>query len=90
MLSTATPGITRTFTAFIAEGEIGELAIVRVSQPDIQLQVPLRGHGPEEPAFHDCGMHYVDVARWYAQSEYTNVARPGHSYVGLQRSPREY
>ncbi len=22
------------------------------------------------PQFHDCGMHYADVARWYARSEY--------------------
>jgi myo-inositol 2-dehydrogenase/D-chiro-inositol 1-dehydrogenase len=32
--------------------------------------MPLEGHDPEGPPFHDCGMHYVDVARWYAQSEY--------------------
>jgi hypothetical protein len=25
--------------------------------------------GPEGPPFHDCGMHYIDLARWYAQSE---------------------
>ena len=24
----------------------------------------------EGPAFHDCGMHYVDIARWYAESEF--------------------
>jgi myo-inositol 2-dehydrogenase/D-chiro-inositol 1-dehydrogenase len=32
--------------------------------------MPTEGHEPEGPPFHDCGMHYVDVARWYAQSEY--------------------
>ncbi|MDE0838930.1 MAG: gfo/Idh/MocA family oxidoreductase, partial [Kiritimatiellae bacterium] len=32
--------------------------------------MPTEGHGPEGPPFHDCGMHYVDVARWYAGSEF--------------------
>ena len=31
---------------------------------------PGEGHEYEGPAFHDCGMHYVDIARWYAQSEF--------------------
>ena len=31
---------------------------------------PGEGHEYEGPAFHDCGMHYVDIARWYARSEY--------------------
>lgn len=26
------------------------------------------GHDPEVPPFHDCGMHYVDVARWLRAS----------------------
>ena len=30
--------------------------------------VPGEGHEHEGPAFHDCGMHYVDIARWYAES----------------------
>ena len=55
--------------AFIAEGEIGELAIVRVSHMT-PGHMPGEGHGPEGPPFHDCGMHYVDVARWYAGGEY--------------------
>lgn len=54
---------------FIARGEIGDLAIVRVSHQTPGL-MPTEGHGPEGPPFHDCGMHYVDVARWYAGSEY--------------------
>ena len=54
---------------FIAEGEIGQLAIIRVCHMT-PGHMPLEGHGPEGPPFHDCGMHYVDVARWYAQSEY--------------------
>lgn len=33
-------------------------------------RLPYQGHGPEGPVFRNCGMHYVDVARWYAGSEY--------------------
>src|ERR1700677_2966207 len=55
--------------AFIAEGEIGDLAIVRVCHMT-PGHMPTEGHEPEGPPFHDCGMHYVDVARWYAKSEY--------------------
>ena len=31
---------------------------------------PGEGHEYEGPAFHDCGMHYVDIARWYAGCDY--------------------
>ncbi len=55
---------------FIAEGEIGKLAIIRVCHMT-PGHMPTEGHEPEGPPFHDCGMHYVDVARWYANSEYT-------------------
>jgi myo-inositol 2-dehydrogenase/D-chiro-inositol 1-dehydrogenase len=61
---------------FIAEGEIGELAIIRVSHMT-PGHMPGEGHEPEGPAFHDCGMHYVDVARWYAQSEYEQFHAQG-------------
>ncbi|HTS37385.1 MAG TPA: Gfo/Idh/MocA family oxidoreductase [Candidatus Solibacter sp.] len=54
---------------FIREGEIGDLAVIRVCHMT-PGHMPLEGHAPEGPPFHDCGMHYVDVARWYAQSEY--------------------
>ena len=54
---------------FIREGEIGELAIVRICHMT-PGHMPQEGHGPEGPAFHDCGMHYIDIARWYARSEY--------------------
>jgi myo-inositol 2-dehydrogenase/D-chiro-inositol 1-dehydrogenase len=57
--------------AFIAEGEIGKLAIIRVCHMT-PGHMPGEGHEPEGPPFHDCGMHYVDVARWYAKSEYHN------------------
>ena len=54
---------------FIDEGEIGELAVIRVCHMT-PGHMPLEGHDPEGPPFHDCGMHYVDVARWYARSEF--------------------
>lgn len=54
---------------FIKSGEIGDLAIIRVCHMTPGL-APGEGHEYEGPAFHDCGMHYVDIARWYAESEY--------------------
>lgn len=54
---------------FINAGEIGEVAIIRISHMT-SLVLPENFHAPEGPVFHDCGMHYVDVARWYAKSEY--------------------
>jgi len=54
---------------FIAQGEIGDVAVIRICHMT-PGHMPLEGHDPEGPPFHDCGMHYVDVARWYAQSEY--------------------
>jgi myo-inositol 2-dehydrogenase/D-chiro-inositol 1-dehydrogenase len=54
---------------FMAEGEIGDLAVIRVCHMT-PGHMPQEGHAPEGPPFHDCGMHYVDVARWYARSEY--------------------
>ncbi len=56
---------------FIRSGQIGDLAIVRVCHMT-PGHMPTEGHDPEGPPFHDCGMHYVDVARWYAQSEYAS------------------
>ena len=58
-----------TIKDFIAQGEIGELAIIRVCHMTPGL-APGEGHEYEGPAFHDCGMHYVDIARWYAGSEF--------------------
>lgn len=54
---------------FIRSGEIGELAIIRISHQTPGLS-PGEVTRPEGPSFHDCGMHYVDLARWYANSEY--------------------
>jgi len=55
--------------SFIEAGEIGDLAVIRICHMT-PGHMPLEGHDPEGPPFHDCGMHYVDVARWYAGSEY--------------------
>ncbi|MDR3366514.1 MAG: Gfo/Idh/MocA family oxidoreductase [Prevotellaceae bacterium] len=61
---------------FIRSGEIGELAIIRIAHMT-PGHMPQEGHGPEGPCFHDCGMHYVDVARWYADSEYATYHAQG-------------
>ncbi|MDR2805112.1 MAG: gfo/Idh/MocA family oxidoreductase, partial [Dysgonamonadaceae bacterium] len=61
---------------FIRSGEIGDLAIVRIAH-QTPGHMPQEGHNPEGPAFHDCGMHYVDVARWYADSEYDTYHAQG-------------
>lgn len=54
---------------YIDEGELGELAIIRICHMTPGL-APGEGHEYEGPAFHDCGMHYVDIARWYAGAEF--------------------
>lgn len=59
----------QTMKQFIREGEIGELAIIRICHMTPGL-APGEGHEYEGPSFHDCGMHYVDIARWYAESPY--------------------
>ena len=59
----------KTIKEFIDSEQIGELAIVRVCHMTPGL-APGEGHWAEGPLFHDCGMHYVDIARWYAESEF--------------------
>ncbi len=54
---------------YIQQGEIGELAIIRICHMTPGL-APGEGHEYEGPAFHDCGMHYVDITRWYAGCDY--------------------
>ena len=54
---------------YISMGEIGELAIIRVCHLTPGL-APGEGHEYEGPSFHDCGMHYVDITRWYAGCGY--------------------
>jgi myo-inositol 2-dehydrogenase/D-chiro-inositol 1-dehydrogenase len=61
---------------FIRSGEIGDLAIIRIAHMT-PGHMPQEGHLPEGPAFHDCGMHYVDVARWYAGSDYATYHAQG-------------
>lgn len=58
-----------TLREFIRSGEIGEAAILRICHLTPGL-APGEGHAYEGPSFHDCGMHYVDIARWYAGCEY--------------------
>ncbi len=53
----------------IRSGELGDLAILRICHMTPGLS-PGEGHEAEGPSFHDCGMHYVDAARWLAHSEY--------------------
>ena len=67
--------------AFIASGEIGELASIRVWHQTPGL-LPGGGHEPEGPPFHNCGMHYVDVVRWYAQSEFRDWDARGICFWG--------
>ena len=52
----------KTIKDFITTGEIGDLAIVRVCHMTPGL-APGEGHWAEGPLFHDCGMHYVDIAQ---------------------------
>lgn len=54
---------------FVQSGEIGDLAILRICHLTPGL-APGEGHPSEGPSFHDCGMHYVDIARWYAGAEF--------------------
>jgi myo-inositol 2-dehydrogenase/D-chiro-inositol 1-dehydrogenase len=53
----------------IDRGEIGELAIMRICHMTPGL-APGEGHESEGPSFHDCGMHYVGLARFLSKSEY--------------------
>lgn len=55
--------------AFIRSGQIGQLAALTISH-QTPGDMPTEGYEPEGPPFHNCGMHYVDVARWYAGSEF--------------------
>lgn len=57
---------------YISSGEIGELAIIRLCHMTPGL-APGEGHAAEGPCFHDCGMHYVDIARYLADSEFKTM-----------------
>jgi len=71
---------------FIAAGEIGELGVISINHQTPGL-MPTEGHAPEGPPFHDCGMHYVDVARWYAGSEYAHWHAQGLRMWGYKDAP---
>lgn len=60
---------TNEMKSFVQSGEIGELAIIRICHQTPGL-APGEGHEFEGPTFHDCGMHYINIARWFAGSEY--------------------
>ena len=53
----------------VDSGELGELAIMRICHMTPGL-APGEGHEAEGPSFHDCGMHYVGLARFLSKSEY--------------------
>lgn len=59
----------RAMVDFVRSGQLGQLVSIDVAHltPDL---LPTEGHQPEGAPFHDCGMHYVDLARWYADAEY--------------------
>ena len=57
--------------AFIEKGEIGKVGVLRVCHMT-SGRLPGVSHEPEGPCFRDCGMHYVDVLRWYAGCEYAH------------------
>lgn len=65
---------TREMKKFVQSGEIGDLAIIRICHMTPGLS-PGEGHEFEGPSFHDCGMHYVDITRWFADSEF----KTGHA-----------
>lgn len=65
---------TRKLKEVAESGEIGDLAIIRVCHMTPGLS-PGEGHEYEGPSFHDCGMHYVDITRWLAGSEF----KTGHA-----------
>jgi predicted dehydrogenase len=63
---------------FIASGEIGELAVIRIdhvtpgrrfTDPIQRLDEDRLDYAVEGHVLTFCGMHYVDVARWFAGSE---------------------
>lgn len=65
----------RELERFVRSGEIGELAIIRSNhctpgRLDPQGRFGNTHRGVEGHILHDCGMHYVDLMRWLARSDY--------------------
>lgn len=74
--------------AFIEEGQIGELALIRLNhctpggtpaQRSRDTHSAVEGH-----VLHDCGMHYVDVARWFARSEFAEFTARAIRFWGSE------
>lgn len=65
---------THEMKTYAKSGDIGELAIIRICHMTPGL-APEEGHEYEGPSFHDCGMHYVDITQWFADSEF----KTGHA-----------
>lgn len=57
----------RALVNLVRAGDLGDILAISVAHltPDL---LPTEGHSAEGPPFHDCGMHYVDLASWYAAS----------------------
>lgn len=57
----------RALVELVRGGDLGEILSIDVAHltPDL---LPTEGHLAEGAPFHDCGMHYVDLACWYADS----------------------
>lgn len=72
--------------AFVQEGQIGDLAVIRIDHNTAGLPMDQRGdyshRGVEGHVLHDCGMHYVDVMRWFAESEYDAFESRGVHFWG--------
>lgn len=57
----------RALVELVRAGNLGDILAISVAHltPDL---LPTEAHSAEGPPFHDCGMHYVDLASWYAAS----------------------
>ncbi len=71
---------------FVRDGQIGDLAIIRIDHCTAGLSIDKRAgyshRGVEGHVLHDCGMHYVDVLRWFAGSEYDSFDSRGVHFWG--------
>lgn len=72
---------------FVKSGEIGDLAIIRISHQTPGRMPYESNHlvsNIEGAPFHCCGMHYLDLTRWYAESEISNWHAQGIKMWGWQ------
>lgn len=62
---------------FVQRGQIGKLAAIRACHI-FPGPLPEKGYvRPDGPPFRDCGMHYVDIVRWHAGSDYADWSARG-------------